>query len=108
MAADDVREQIVEAMSWAEFDDGRIGRDGAEALLCKHEERLVAEAKAEAVLRYRYPGIDDAEVQRLARAEAAERGARDVGLWSKRPSSSGVFDNVRASGDPFKGVRREN
>lgn len=31
-----------------------------------------------------------------------------TGLWGKQNMPSGVFDEVKRSGDPFRGVRREN
>lgn len=31
-----------------------------------------------------------------------------LGLWEKRNTSSGHFEAIRKSGDPFKGVKREN
>lgn len=31
-----------------------------------------------------------------------------TGLWTKRNTASGQFVEVKRSGEPFKGVRREN
>ena len=34
--------------------------------------------------------------------------APTTGLWTKRNTASGQFVEVKRSGEPFKGVRREN
>ena len=49
-----LREQVLDAMSWAEtFDEGRIGRAGAERLLGEYEAALSAMPPADETLRER-------------------------------------------------------
>lgn len=79
--AEAVRERVLDAMSWAEtFDDGRIGREGAERLLAEYDAALVAMPPADETI----------DVAHLARQAAWSSATFGPGSREK-----GVSDHIR-------------